>query len=856
VDAQRWQQVRSVLEAALERSPSERPAFLEAACGGDPTLEAEVRTLLGAHDRAQGFLDSPAVVPPELGRGEVDAGTEPELPAGTELGPWTVTGIAGRGGMGVVYRARRNDGAFEREVAIKLVRGALDSRALLARFQAERRILATLDHPGIAALLDAGTTPDGVPYLVLELIEGESIDAWCASRRLGLRERLELFLAVCDAVAHAHQRLVLHRDLKPSNILVTADGQPKLLDFGIAKLLDPSTGVESEATVTRLGGRALTPEYASPEQIAGEPLDTRSDVWSLGVVLYRLLTGRHPFLDPVTGRSTGAAKDFAALPSVAASRSEKSPVAWRALRGDLDAIVEKALARERDRRWATVGELAADLRRHLDGRPVSARPPLVGYRLARFVRRNRLAVAAGAAVLVAISTATAVSVYQASVARRERDVATRRFAETRQLANTLLFSIDEAIRHIAGGTEARRLLVTTGLEYLDRLAAEAGDDDALLAEVASGYERLGEIQGGFGLSHVGDSEAALESFEKAAALRQRVLDGEAELGDEFLAQVAAGSSDLAGGLLSVGRVKDALEHSARAVEMRDQLRSRQPESEQAVRDLAVALSIHGYMVGANGDFDGGIVPLRRAVDLLEPLVARPGGETDSGQHYALVLSRLGMLLRELPDHRGLDEARSVFERAIEVSRRLAASDRHREDFRRGLARDLSLLATVETYAGNHQRSLEANLESLPLLEAAVAEDPADRTARRNLVILKQQTAENLIGLERQDEAIAMLEPALAEVEALLAEDAQSMPLQFTVSYLARLLGRAHRGLAERAPSPDAHCAAAVAPLERAVAVLQPLVESGVLHGDDLAQLDLARADLAACRALIGHPDPS
>ena len=311
MEAARWGRVREVFDAALARPVEKRAAAIAELCDGDAALAAQVRTLLDAHEESGDFLEHPAW------DGEATAPPDHRLEAGDRLGPWRIVDVLGEGGMGVVYRAARDDGAFDREVAIKCVR--VESAALHARFDAERRILADLDHPGIARLLDAGTTPDGHPYFVLELVDGVPIDRWCAEHAVPLRDRLGIFVEVCAAVSFAHQRLVLHRDIKPSNILVTQAGEPKLLDFGIAKLLDPATGGERATTLTAHGLRPFTPEYASPEQLAGEPLDTSSDVWSLGVVLFRLLTGRAPYSGATLARVTEPHERSTVLPPSASA---------------------------------------------------------------------------------------------------------------------------------------------------------------------------------------------------------------------------------------------------------------------------------------------------------------------------------------------------------------------------------------------------------------------------------------------------------------------------------------------------------------------------------------------------------
>lgn len=439
----RRDRLEKILERALEREPEARSRFLLEACPDDPGLRAEVEAIL-AGEAEDGPFDRLF----DAFGGTSTAESLDALGPGERLGPYLVDRLLGRGGMGSVFLARRADGQFEQQVAIKVLRRDTIGEEPRRHFLAERQILARLSHPNIARVFDGGLTAGGRPYLVMEYVEGTPIDRYCDERRLGIRERLLLFTAVCEAVRYAHQNLVVHRDLKPGNILVTADGRPKLLDFGVAKLL----AAEDEGeTLTRTGWLPMTPDYASPEQVRGDPVTTASDVYGLGAVLYELLSGHRPHrfarkpatevlrvvseVEPLPPSAAVAAvqegegeegrADRSTPEAVGRARDADPRVLERRLRGDLDTIVLKALRKEPERRYAGAGDLAADLERYLEGRPVTARPDTLAYRASRFVRRHRTATALAAMVLLSLAGLAATMAVQAHRIARERDLAER-----------------------------------------------------------------------------------------------------------------------------------------------------------------------------------------------------------------------------------------------------------------------------------------------------------------------------------------------------------------------------------------------------------------------------------------------
>ncbi len=455
-----WDQVEAIFSEAVELPPDTRAAFLDRVCADNALLRSEVEALLDV-DMAEFALGLESRV--RNGRRFAPKATG-ELHSGDHVGPYRVEEEIGRGGMGHVYRVARADGVFEKEVALKLVKRGMDTDEVLARFRRERQVLAGLDHPGIARLLDGGAADDGRPYLVMELVEGEPITRYCYQQGLGVEARLSLFEQVGEAVQHAHRRLVVHRDLKPSNILVSDEGEVKLLDFGIAKLLEPG----DDEALTEVGGGAMTPAYAAPEQHRGEVVTTAADIYALGVILYELLTGKRPEVQDGT-------------PIKPPSGSIEDQALRRRLRGDLDGVVLKALREEPDARYSSVEALLDDLRRYRTGQPVLARRGSLGYRARKFVARHRVAVSAGAAFVVLLTAAVVALALQQRQTAHERDRAEAAAAQAREATRFIAGVFEEAVPARTGGDS---LTVLEALERgLTRAERELVDEPELLAQL-------------------------------------------------------------------------------------------------------------------------------------------------------------------------------------------------------------------------------------------------------------------------------------------------------------------------------------------------------------------------------------
>jgi len=527
---ERWQQIKEILEATEDQAAGERKAWLDEVCAEDRELLREVESFLVHEDTLPGFIEEPILgfIPSEVGSAE----TWEREALGHTVGPYRLESLLGVGGMGAVYLARREED-FEQEVALKLIRRDFASPEIIRRFEAERQVLARLEHPHIARLLDGGTTPEGLPWFAMEKVDGLPLDRYCDEHRLTTRERLELFLAVCSALSLAHQNLVIHRDLKPGNILVDAGGNPKLLDFGIAKLLEPDDAPERRAPRTQ--HHAMTLHYASPEQLRREPIGTASDIYSLGVVLYRLLTGRLPSgledASPVD-LMLAVCEQEPTLPSTAVRRTEelhledgrvirRTPedvaavrdgdpkTLSRRLAGDVDAIVGKALRKEPRHRYASVEQMAADIRDHLEGLPVAARQGDLAYRTGKFIRRHRWGLAsAGAMVLLALAFTVAL-LLQLQATTRARDRA-------EEISSFLIDLFQSVAPDRPGGAEPTvHDLLDEGREKLE---AGLGEQPEVRATLAL---KLGEVY-----YKLGDYPAARELLGEAIELLRRLHPGD------------------------------------------------------------------------------------------------------------------------------------------------------------------------------------------------------------------------------------------------------------------------------------------------------------------------------------------
>ena len=702
-----WRRIKTIASAALDLDQAARAAYVAEACGGDAALADEIQSLLESTLAAAPYFETPG-----------GGATATFVSAGAAIGPYRLVRELGAGGMGSVYLAERDDGEFRQRVAIKIVRGGFGTAFLLDRFREERRILASLDHPNIARLLDGGTTAAGLPYVVMEFVEGEPIDVFCAKRALTLRERLAVFRQVCAAVQHAHQHLVIHRDIKAANILVTADGTPKLLDFGIAKLLDPQAGGPFGAHTTVL---VMTPESASPEQIDGKTVTVVTDVYALGVLLYRLLTGRGPYRTPL---ETEAQVMDAVRNQVPDPPSAVPGAVAGRIPADVDRIVLKALRKEPERRYESAGQVADDVQRFLDGRPVLAAPDTVRYRAGKFARRHAIAVGAAAAVLIAVIGGVAATLWQARVAERERQRAQSHFDAVRGFARSLLGELHAAVAQLSGSTAAREILVRRATEYLDALYGQASGDVSLRAEVADGYIELAKIQGRAGLPNLGDRGSMRTSLNKAIALLETVAAADRGTAQDRI--------NLANALVLLASthteppVWDPLMARARGI-----IEALTP----AERSLTLARGIRQVLyseLGASFRVAKNLGEAYKAYEQAhlaaeEDFASNPSS-LNASRNLSLSYKRRGALLEGL---NRTAEAIPLYEKALELDRRRVAAEPSRPIWRLDLSFSYGSLGAAVMKA-DPATGLARYEEAVKLREQVVKDDPNEDFAKTSL----------------------------------------------------------------------------------------------------------------------------
>jgi eukaryotic-like serine/threonine-protein kinase len=891
VTSERWKQIEAIFEQALELPVTERTAFVQKSSKDDAELCREVESLLESHASVGSFIEKRSLF---FSDEELKEDDDAAVATGQLLGAYCVVREIGRGGMGAVYLAERADKQYKKQVAIKLIKRGMDTDSVLRHFRNERQILAGFDHPNIARLFDGGTTDDGLPYFVMEYVEGLPINEYCAAHQLSLVERLKLFREVCAAVSYAHRHTVIHRDIKMSNILVTSDGTPKLLDFGIAKMLEPGAG--AEALITMTGVRPMTPEYASPEQVRGEPVTTTSDVYSLGVVLYELLTGRSPYR--FTSRSPlDVAREITDTepprPSAPIARSDgslKSEISnLKSLRGDLDNIVLMALRKEPERRYQSVEQFSDDIGRHLGSRPVLARRDTVAYRTRKFIQRNRTATAAALLILVSLVTGLVATIWQAHRATVQKARAERRFNDVRRLAHSVLFDYHDAIKDLPGATRVRERLVKDALTYLDSLTHEAAGDPTLQRELAAAYERVGDVRGGAFSASLGDRAGALDSYHKALNIREALVAA-VPRDVENRRDLAASYKKIGNQLLDTSETARGVEYLRKGLAVSAKLAEEQPENADIRYDLAESYNGVGSALQDSGDTAGALEHLHKALPILEQLLATNPQDRRVRRTLSVTYETIGtsLFLRNTNE-----AALESNQKAIALREALLAEEPTNADYRRILAVSYQNNGDYRAWAKDTANALESFRKKLAIDERSVAADPANAQTIGDLAYsltrigellassgdYAQATGhytraaeldEKLVGMDRQDVVTPMrLASTCARLATAYAETGKIGPAREQCAKARKILsgsrddavnamaarvraiaygdlGEAYAALAANNESKPADWRAAREMYQRNLELLQDLQTRGILDADEIPEIEKVRQKIADC----------
>ena len=886
-----WEKVQELFFAVADLPSAEQRRILDGACRGNPDLRRDVDSLLVADHTHSHDIDLAVKA-----AAQQVLGADPVI--GARFGAWRVSREIGRGGMGIVYLVTRDDAQFQKQAALKLIRAGMDTVELLRRFRHERQILASLDHPYIARLIDGGTTPEGRPFLVMDYVEGLRIDSWCRDRSLAVEDCCRLFLKVCEAVSYAHRSLVVHRDLKPGNILIAADGSPKLLDFGVAKLLEPDRDPSLTAT-----GPALTPDYASPEQILGQPITTAADIYSLGGILYKLLSGTKPHrLDSATPAEVERAVCQTEIPRPSSAVDRRLPNATRLRRrldGDLDNITMMALRKEPERRYSSVDQFADDIRRHLDGRAVRARQNSVAYRARKLLRRRRFEIA-GTAIVVAslvvgmvmalsqgrqaeIARQSAesqrkVAEVQRAVAERERaraesarlsesvqhriadeqrDRAVHESARAEQsltelldLADRTLFDIHDAIAALPGAVEARQRVVSTTLAYLQSLQKTHGLDDRMRLVLSSAYLKIGATQGDPTGPSLQDYEGALGSYRKAetvlAPLYSRRQSDPAVIW--LWLQIERSMADLTN---RNGRPREAAQAYAALLPAAHRLGQLGPSNVEWAKQEAETLHSLSYALRHFDDMQGSLARADQAIRLWSDLVDRFPADMEIkrelGSEYASAASSLA------DDPPG---AAGYFKRSIRI----------REQILQARPEDMVLRRDLIVVYGNYSRLLDIgwgdNLDrheeartycrkSVALARELARADPHDMTAQFDLGVSLSRLGMVEPAARGLSESLDALREAIALIEASARGNPRSASIAVQLAVAQEFAGRRLQSLGQTSAAAEQYrkSMATIGPCAAMQSGLSYCVVQLFTDEEAMALLDAGAGDHAAARPL-------
>jgi serine/threonine protein kinase len=866
---QYWQKVKIILEEALELTLEMRTAYLAKACGDDQELRHEVDLLLDFEEESLDLIEEDffsAVFKREPAE-------SPKNLIGSQIGSYRIISELGVGGMGAVYLAERSDGAFEQQVALKLIKRGMDSDAILRRFFTERQILASLRHSHIAQLIDGGTTDEGLPYFVLEYVEGDPIIDFAERESLNLNERLKLFRQICAAISFAHSNLIIHRDLKPSNILVSRDGNVKLLDFGIAKLLKSETGGQT-ATQTFV----FTPEYASPEQVRGEKLTTATDVYSLGVILYELLTGSRPYqtasqnigeiikavCETEPEKPSAVVSDQRLVDNDKTNSYEqrttnseqptnpKSKIQNpKSLRGDLDNIILKALRKEPERRYRSVEQFSEDIERHQQGLSVTASKDTWSYRASKFIQRNRVTVAATGLILLALIAGLVATIFQARIARAERAKAERRFNEVRQLAHDVLFDYHDAIAGLPGSTVIRERLIKDAQRYLDNLAEEAAGDRVLQREIASAYLKVGDVQGGASTTsggsilsgaNLGDTQGAFENYSKALAIYEQLTllePNDKELAQD-LAKVYWGMAEIN---ISLGNLQATTDYYRRGITMVERLLAADPSNKSLRVWLGVFYFKLANTLGVPGSPNLGrpqeaLEHLGKATELDKGLLAE---EPNNISYRQALGTRYGNTGRIYYGSGNYPEALIYYRKALEIGEQLVSADATSEFYHRELALQYRNVGNALLAMGDKSGAIEHLRRAIALFEELMEADAKDTRIRRSAAYGYRDLGIALSSFDQPDQALKNFNAALNIFIKLSEQDSKNAIVKQQLAVTRLKMSEFFVKIGDTAQATEN--------ARQSIAIGEKLIADGIQDLDAQKTLAEARAQLEKCLTL-------
>lgn len=830
----RWEQVKQILADASELPPEDRKAFVLSAGSGDRELIAEVESLLASMEEAEAdFLEDSPIQLTGFGDSLI----------GRWVGEYRVECLIAQGGMGSVYRATKQMDGATLAVALKVIRFPGGHHYVSRRFRMERQILATLAHTNIVRFLDGGVTLDGVPYIVTEFLDAICLETWLRETQPTLSQKLKVFQALCDGIAYAHRNLIVHGDIKPSNVLITRDGTPKVLDFGIARLLEQDTqSVAADNTVTMTP--ALTPWWASPEQLRGEPLSIESDCYELGRILFFMLTGEKPH-------------DFTGLSNqqiLEKLRREPPPkpsavTGDARMAGDLDNIVHKALEYDRHQRYRSVDALSEDITRHLSCRPISARSQTRGYRLEKFIRRNARVVAVSTVATLALVGALGFAFYQAGQAKFSQASSRQRFEQLRALANSLL-DADSSLIPLQGSTEVRARLVRSALGYLDQLAREENNDPKLLEDLAAAYEKIGDIQGRPGATNLGQTQEALESYRKSELLRETIRRGALRPQDFIPASnnLARTYNRLSAAMRAMGDAQGALGYERKALGIRQAMYEGNPENLTFKRDLAASLTTLSSSLSQIGDFAGVMETRREALKMYQEILAASPDVAADQRGYALALARMGSI--EL--HEGqLKDSLEHYRQALEVDTKLFIKDPSDAQLQLNKGWAHNNLGVILNKTGRYADALEQYAVAKTYFERISKADPRDVRSRTLLETNRVRTALTYLAMGKLRESLTLAEVALKGRETLAMQNRSNAGAQGEVAESHLYLGQIYAAMGQRQRAHDQ--------LNIAHHMLTDLIRnerSNAAMKEDLLEVEKALKALGAAPRLVAVADPS